>query len=246
MSFSSNHPVISRDHRCSTKSTRLLDSTISDTPLSKLLAPNGVFRPHPPTASLGLPLFSELWLRHPRVAGLSLTTGSFGRGTNLGTPVGVTSGSVIGSKLAQSPECKACGQGSLVWQSRSIALRSRSGELDGGNLEITKEGSVGSTVPDENKLNLSEDEAISAPMLTHSMVDGCKSTKVLNTLDVALNSHTSVEAIKTADYTNYTGGGLAAKHGSCSGRLAGSIGNEDEIVHTGSLGRHREVERVSG
>jgi hypothetical protein len=118
--------------------------------------------------------------------------------------------------------------------------------LDRGNLEITKERSVGSTVPDENKLNLSEDEAIAAPMLTHSVVDGCKATKVLNTLDVALNSHTSVEAIKTADYTNYTGGGLAAKHGSCSGRLTGSIGNEDEIVHAGSLGRHREMERASG
>jgi hypothetical protein len=113
--------------------------------------------------------------------------------------VGITSGSVVRSKLTQTPEGKACGKGSLVWQSGSIALRSRSGELDGGNLEITKEGSVGSAIADEDKLNLGEDEAIAAPMLTHSMVDGCKATKVLNTLDVTLNSHTSVEAIKTAD-----------------------------------------------
>jgi hypothetical protein len=117
--------------------------------------------------------------------------------------------------------------------------------LNRDDLKISEEGSVGSAVSNKDELNLGEDEAVAAPMLAHSMMDGCKATEVLDTLDVTLNTHTSVEAVKATDQTDNTGSGLTTKHSSCSGGLPSGVGNEEKIVHAISLRRHRKVQRTS-
>jgi hypothetical protein len=114
--------------------------------------------------------------------------------------------------------------------------------LDRGDFEVTKEWSSLSTVANENQLDLGKNEAIAASMLAHSMVDGGEAAKVLDPLDVTLDTHASVEAVEASDKADNTGSGLAAEHGSGSSRLASTIGDKHKVIEARSLGGHRQVQ----
>lgn len=118
--------------------------------------------------------------------------------------------------------------------------------MDGGDVQVAEEWGGLSAAADENQLDLSEDEAVAAAVLAHGVVDGGEAAEVLNTLDVALDAHSSVEAVEAADEADDAGRGLTTKHGSGGGRLAGSVGNEEEVVHARGLGGHGELQRAVG
>lgn len=89
-------------------------STILDASLAHLLSSDGILRPHPASAPLGLALLCQLRLGNPVIPGLGLSSGAIGGSANLGFPVGVASGSLIAGELAEAPEGKTRRQGNIV------------------------------------------------------------------------------------------------------------------------------------
>lgn len=160
--------------------------------------------------------------------------------------MGVAGGGVVRSELAEAPEGETGRQRRLGGVHAQVAFRSGGGELDRGNFQITKERSGLGAVAHEDELDLGEDEAVAAAVLAHDMVEGTKTAEILDALDVALDTHASVEAIEAADQADDAGGGLATEHGRGSGRLSGGVGNEDGLVDVGRLGRNGEVQGSGG
>lgn len=202
-----------------------LAGTVADTTLAELLAADGVLREDPAASALGLPLLGELGLGHPVVAGQGLAAGALGGGADLGLVAGLAGDDLVGGELAETKEGQAGGELLLL----GVVALAGGGELDRGNLEEAKVRGALGAVADDNELNLGQDEAVAAAVLAHDVVEVGEAAEVLDALDVALDAHAGVEAVKGLGQADDAGGGLAAKHGSGRGGLAAHVGSEDVL-----------------
>ncbi|KAL8387594.1 hypothetical protein RB595_009804 [Gaeumannomyces hyphopodioides] len=182
---------------------------------------------------LGLPLLCQLWLRHPVVAREGFAPGPLGRRPDLGAPVRVARSDLVAREHAETPERQAGRErrrGEAVSGVLVAALRR---QLRAPHLEVAKVRSALGSVPDEHELDLGEDEAVAAPVLTHHVVQVCQPPEVLDALDVALDAHARVEPVKALNEAHHATRRLAAEDGRRRRRLATDVG------HKGALGRRR-------
>lgn len=114
---------------------------------------------------------------------------------------------LIGSQHAQAPESEAGSHGSAL-SSHVVADRNgvgSGGKLAAGDLHEAKVGSTLSAVADNDQLDLSENETVAAAVLAHDVVQVGEAAEVLDLLDVALDTHASVEAVKGLDKADDAG-----------------------------------------
>lgn len=222
-------------------------SSVSHTALAQLLATNRVLGPHPATTPLGFALLSKLWLRHPAVARQCLATGALSRGTNVRAPCGMALRErLVRGQHAQTPEGEAGSHGKAV-----VALVTRlvllgvvlevdvrgdsGGQLARGHLKEAEVGGALETVAHDNELDFGQDETVSATVLAHHVVQVRKALEVLDLLNVALNAHSSVEAVERLDQADDTCRWLSTEDGGGRRSITGDGGNEHLLSVLGSM-----------
>jgi hypothetical protein len=119
--------------------------------------------------------------------------------------------------------------------------------LDRGDLQLAEEGSVFCSTANQNELNLCENEAVSAAMFPHGMVQSREATEVFNSLDISLNSHSGVEAIEASDKPNNSRQGFPTKDSGSAVRFSGDICDKQQVLDVaGGFGWNRELQGPVG
>lgn len=139
---------------------------------------------------------------------------------------------LVTRKHAQSPQGQASRHLHLVHILRGHgSFATRGSKLHAPNLKIPEmRGGLG-PVANKHQLDLGQDEAVPAPVLAHDVVQVREAAQILDPLDVSLDAHARVEAVKGLDEPDDARGGLAAEDGghAVGGGFAGYVGDEHVV-----------------
>lgn len=168
---------------------------------------------------------------------------------------------LVRGEHAETPEGEASSHGEIVVGLFAVLVLlgvvlevdvggDRGGQLARGHLEEAEVRGSLETVADHDELNLGQDEAVAAAVFAHHVVQVSKALEILDLLDITLNAHASVEAVKGLDQANNAGGRLATKDGGSGGGITGNGGNEHLLSVLGSvrsgLGRNGQLQGTVG